>query len=51
MWETIDDALNMFYWELRMFILDVVYHCIGPWNFSLLVYPGPCPDTLAYNVA
>lgn len=35
MWETIDDALNVFYWELRMFILDVVYHCIGPWNFSL----------------
>ena len=34
-WETTDDALNLFYWELRMFILDVVYHCIGPWNFSL----------------
>ena len=27
------DALSVFYWELR--ILDVVYHCIGPWNFSL----------------
>ena len=34
-WETIDDALNVFYWELRIFILDVVYHCIGPWNVLL----------------
>ena len=35
MWETIDDALNVFYWELRIFILDVVYHYIGPWNVLL----------------